>query len=205
MRRRRSGEARVRPAYSNSSDSSFGYNSANERPEIAFVRVRKMDGTVVATSPESVQDLSSPVQRVAPIYTDFRQKHITVQSLRPGDTLEFSVMTEIHTPLAPGQFWTEYDFQRDAIVLDEQLTLDVPTDTPLTLKTLPGLDPSIRKEGGRAIYRWNGSNLKRDDENAKSVKSSASKVAAVHLDDLSELGAGRPLVRRSFAAAEQAN
>ena len=159
----------------------FGYNAANERPEIAFVRVRKADGTIVATSPESVQDLSSPVQRVAPIYTDFRQKHVTVQSLRPGDTLEFSVTTEIHTPLAQGQFWTEYDFQRDAIVLDEQLTLDVPADTPLTLKTHPGLDPSIRKEGGRALYRWNGSNLKREDENAKSVKSSAPKVAAIRL------------------------
>ena len=66
-------------------------------------------------------------------------------------------------------------------MLDEQLTLNVPADTPLTLKTHPGLDPSIRKEGGRALYRWNGANLKREDENAKSVKSSAPKVAAIRL------------------------
>ena len=93
----------------------FGYNSANERADIAFVRVRKPDGTVVATPPESVQDLSAPVQRVAPIYTDFRQKHVTVQSLRPGDVLEFSVVTTIHTALAPGQFWGEFSFENDAL------------------------------------------------------------------------------------------
>jgi hypothetical protein len=51
----------------------FGYNSANERPDILFVRVKKPDGTVIATPSDSVQDLSSPVQRVAPVYTDFRQ------------------------------------------------------------------------------------------------------------------------------------
>ena len=90
-------------------------------------------------------------------------------------------MTEIDTALAPGQFWTEYDFQRDAIVLDERLSLDVPPDRPLTVKTHPGVDPSIRKEGGRRYIDWNGSNLKPEDENAKSVKSSAPNVAAIRL------------------------
>src|SRR3954462_7188285 len=69
----------------------LGYNAATERLEIPFVRVRKADGTVVETPTQSVQDLSSPVQRVAPVYTDFRQKHVTVHSFRPGDTLEVSV------------------------------------------------------------------------------------------------------------------
>ena len=85
----------------------FGYNSANERADVAFVRVRKPDGSVIATPPDAVQDLSAPVQRVAPIYTDYRQKHVTVQSLRPGDVLEFSVVTTIHTALAPGHFWSD--------------------------------------------------------------------------------------------------
>jgi hypothetical protein len=76
----------------------FGCNSANERIEVAFVRVRKPDGTVVATSPASVQDLTAPVQRVAPVYTDFRQKHVTVESLRPGDTLQFRLVTTVRIP-----------------------------------------------------------------------------------------------------------
>lgn len=137
----------------------FGYNAANERVEIAHVRVRKADGSVVATPGEGVQDLSSPVQQVAPIYTDFRQKHVTVQGLRPGDTLEFSVVTQIHTALAPGQFWAEHHFEEHSIVLDERLEIDVPLDRAVTVKTRPGFEPSITEAHGRRLYAWKHSHL----------------------------------------------
>ena len=138
----------------------FGYNSAHERADIAFVRVHKADGSIVTTPPEAVQDLSAPVQRIAPIYTDFRQKHVTVQSLRPGDILEFSVITTIHTAIAPGQFWTEYNFEDDVVVLDEQFDLDVPSIRQVTLKVRPGLEVAHADHGGRRVYHWVGSQLK---------------------------------------------
>ena len=163
----------------------FGYNAANERPEIAFVRVRKSDGSTVVTPADSVQDLSSPVQRVAPIYTDFRQKHVTVQGLRPGDTLEFNVITTVHTALAPGQFWTEFEFNRDAIVLDELLEIDVPGGKAVTLKTQPGFDPEVKENGGRRTYRWTRSNLTRekdeDDDKKKADAAEEPRVAPVRL------------------------
>lgn len=162
----------------------FGYNSANERLEIAAVSVRKPDGTVVQTPAESVQDLSAPVQRVAPIYTDFRQKHVTVQSLRPGDTLEFSLVARVHTPLAPGQFWAEHDFQQDAIVLEEQLEMDVPAGQYVLLKTRPGFDPVVIEEAGRRTYRWTQAHLVREEDSPskKEVSPAGSpKVAAVRL------------------------
>jgi len=138
----------------------FGYNSANERADVAFVRVRKPDGTVVATPLESVQDLTAPVQRIAPIYTDFRQKHVTVQSLRPGDVLEFSVITTIHTALAPGQFWTEYTFEEGAVVLSEQLSIDLPSGRNVTLKVRPGFESAPQESTGRRVYKWTRSQLK---------------------------------------------
>src|SRR4029077_14936655 len=67
----------------------IGYNSANERVEIAYVRVVKADGTVVKAGDDAVQDLTAPVEREAPVYTDYRQKHITVPGLRPGEVLEY--------------------------------------------------------------------------------------------------------------------
>ena len=60
-----------------------GYNSANERVEIPYVRVLKEDGTVVKAGDDAVQDLSAPVEHEAPVYTDYRQKHVTV----PGSEL----------------------------------------------------------------------------------------------------------------------
>ena len=142
----------------------IGYSSANEKVEIPYVRVLKPDGTVVTAPEDSVQDLTAPVAREAPVYTDYRQKHITVPGLRPGEVLEYDMATVIHTPLAPNQFWSEYDFDRNNIVLDEQLEIDIPKDRKITLKNKPGFEPKVTEENGRRIYRWNTSHLEREDD-----------------------------------------
>ena len=148
----------------------LGYNAATERIEIQFVRVRKADGTLVTAPPDAVQDLTSPVQREAPVYTDFRQKHVTVPSLRPGETLEFSAVTTLHTPLAPGHFWTEYSFQKMAIMLDEQFEIDVPATRTVTLKTQPDATPVKSQANGRAIYRWTSSHLTTEKEDKEKAE-----------------------------------
>jgi tetratricopeptide (TPR) repeat protein len=147
-----------------------GYNSANERVEIPYVRVLKKDGSVVTAPADSVQDLTAPVEREAPVYTDYRQKHITVPGLRPGEVLEYDLATIIHTPLAPGQFWTEYDFDKNNIVLDEELEVDIPKDRTIKLKTKPGVDPKITEENGRRLYRWTSSHLEREDDDKNKDK-----------------------------------
>lgn len=154
-----------------------GYNAANETLQIAFVRVRKADGTVVTTPPESVQDLTSPVERIAPVYTDFKQKHVTVQSLRPGDTLEASFVTTLHTPLAPRQFWGEYDFQEDAIVLDEQFDLDLPASRKVLMKLEPGFEVQPTDSGGRRVYHWARSHTVREELTDEQKKQKAIKAA----------------------------
>jgi tetratricopeptide (TPR) repeat protein len=141
-----------------------GYNSANERVEITYVRVIKPDGSVVKAGDDAVQDLTAPVEREAPVYTDYRQKHITVPGLRPGEVLEYDMVTLIHTPLAAGQFWADYDFDKNNIMLDEELDVDVPSDRPLKLKNKAGMDPKITEENGRRIYHWSSSHLEREDD-----------------------------------------
>jgi len=142
----------------------FGYNSANERVEIPYVRVLKKDGSVVTAPADSVQDLSAPIEREAPVYTDYRQKHITVPGLRPGEVLEYDVATVIHTALAPGQFWTEFDFDKNNIVLDEELEVDIPKGRSIKLKVKPGVEPKTTEENCRRIYRWTSSHLEREDD-----------------------------------------
>jgi tetratricopeptide (TPR) repeat protein len=154
-----------------------GYNSANERVEIAYVRVVKADGSVVKAGDDAVQDLSAPVEREAPVYTDYRQKHITVPGLRPGEVLEYDMVTVIHTPLAAGQFWADYDFDKNNIMLDEELDVDVPSDRPLKLKNKPSLDPKISEANGRRIYHWTNSHLEREDDTKDKEKKTKKKKA----------------------------
>jgi tetratricopeptide (TPR) repeat protein len=147
-----------------------GYNSANERVEIRYVRVRKKDGSVVTAPPDSVQDLSAPVEREAPVYTDYRQKNITVPGLRPGEMLEYDLVTVTHTPLAPGQFWTEYDFDKSNIVLDDELDIDIPAGRKVTLKTKPGFDAKVSEDNGRRTYHWAGAHTEREDDDKEKDK-----------------------------------
>ncbi|MGC2328668.1 MAG: DUF3857 domain-containing protein [Candidatus Sulfotelmatobacter sp.] len=145
----------------------LGYNSANESMKIAYVRVIKQDGTVVKAGEDDIQDLSAPVEHEAPVYTDYRQKHVTVPGLRPGEVLEYDLVTVVHTALAPGQFWAEYEFDKNDIVLDEDFDVDVPADRPLKLKSKPGMDPKITEADGRRVYHWTSSHLEREDDKDK--------------------------------------
>jgi len=154
----------------------FAYNAANERLEIPYVRVLKQDGTVVTPGPDAVQDLSAQVQQIAPVYTDYREKHVTVPGLRPGDVLEFQSVTVIHTALAPGQFWMQYDFDQTNILLDEELEIDIPAGRMVKVKTKPGLhDPTITEEKGRRVYHWTSSHLLRDDDSQNKDKKARKK------------------------------
>jgi tetratricopeptide (TPR) repeat protein len=141
-----------------------GYNSANERVEIAYVRVIKADGSVVKAGDDAVQDLSAPLEQQAPVYTDFRQKHITVPGLRPGEVLEYDIVTVIHTALAAGEFWADYDFDKTNIDLDEEVDIDVPSARAVTLKNKPEMNPTISEAKGRRLYHWTNSHLEREDD-----------------------------------------
>src|SRR5690242_5710138 len=149
----------------------FGYSSANEKLDMDYVRVRKTDGTVVNAAATDIQDLTAPVAREAPIYTDLRQKHITVPGLRPGDTLEYHLVWTVQTPLAQNHFWAEHDFiKKSAIVLADELTINIPAASKVKLKTEPGFEPTIKEQDGRRIYSWKHAQLKPDSEEADKDK-----------------------------------
>jgi tetratricopeptide (TPR) repeat protein len=155
----------------------FGYSSANEKLEMDYVRVRKVDGTVVNATTSDIQDLTAPIAREAPIYTDSRQKHITVPGLRPGDTIEYHLVWNLHTALAQNHFWVEHDFvKKGVIILSDELAVNIPATSKVKLKTEPGFEPAIKVQDGRRIYSWKHSNLKTDSERDEEEKKKAEKA-----------------------------
>lgn len=60
----------------------FGYSTANEDLKIDYVRVRTPDGQLVETPLSSTQDFAPEVLRQAPMYSDYRQRHVSVVGLR---------------------------------------------------------------------------------------------------------------------------
>lgn len=145
---------------------SFSYASGTTTFEIGYVRVRKPDGSVVETPPENVQDMAAQITRQAPFYSDLHEKHIPVKGLSVGDVLEFRTQEHMTKPLAPGQFWTDYRFTREQIVIDEQLEISVPRERAVKIKTAT-IQPAVSEAGGYRIYTWHNTNLQHKDETNK--------------------------------------
>jgi transglutaminase-like putative cysteine protease/tetratricopeptide (TPR) repeat protein len=131
----------------------FGYSSATEKLEVEYVRVRKPDGQVVMTPESTAQDFAPDVLKEAPMYSDYRQRHISVAALQPGDTLEYRTVTRVLTPLAAGNFWYEHTFPKGVVVSEDRLEIDVPKAREVKLKT-PTRKPEIQDTGDRRIYTW---------------------------------------------------
>src|SRR5580698_7168323 len=131
----------------------FGYSSATEKLEVEYVRVRKPDGQVVVTPESTAQDFAPDVLKEAPMYSDYRQRHISVTALQPGDTLEYRTVTRVLTPLAAGNFWYEYTFPKGVAVNEDRLEINVPKAREVKLKT-PTHQPEIQEVGDRRIYTW---------------------------------------------------
>lgn len=135
----------------------FGYSTANEDLTVDYVRIRRSDGQVVETPASSVQDFAPEVLRAAPMYSDYRERHVSVVELQPGVTLEYHVVIRIK-PLAPGEFWYEYSFPANWALTDATLQINLPKTREIKLKSAER-KYDTRDDGERRIYSWSVSNF----------------------------------------------
>jgi hypothetical protein len=168
----------------------FTYTALNQQVDIAYVRVIKPDGTVVVTPAYNVQDLPADVTRTAPMYSDIHQKHVAVKGLGVGDTLEYQISLITLKPEVPGHFWFEYEFQKDLIILDEEVDLDLPADKTVRVASTD-TQPTITTAPMRKLYHWTSSNLSRPDPDAppKSVKHEKPSIQVTTFASWEQVGA----------------
>jgi Flp pilus assembly protein TadD/transglutaminase-like putative cysteine protease len=179
----------------------FGFNSANEQMDVRYVRVQKSDGTIVTAAADAVKELTAQVASDAPVYTDYKEKHITVPGLAPGETVEYEIATRLVTPLAPNEFWFDHTFLDQAIVLEETLEINLPAGRDVKLETAK-FQFEKTEHDGRIIYRWKHSNLKHatdEEKQSDKQKDDAAKSPDVQLSTFSSWTD----VARWYASLEQ--
>jgi tetratricopeptide (TPR) repeat protein len=134
----------------------FGYNSDSEQLVLDYVRVRKPDGKVVNTSIENAPEASLQISHDAPVYTDYREKNISVAALSPGDMLEYKITTKLLHALAKNHFWLSHSFNKLAQVEDEQLIVEVPNTREVKIKSSSPYN-TVQTSDTR-VYTWKTSN-----------------------------------------------
>ena len=183
----------------------FTYTALNQQVDIGYVRVIKPDGSVVVTPDYNVQDMPADVTRTAPMYSDIHQKHVAVKGLGVGDTLEYQVKLRTLKPEVPDHFWFEYSFEKNLIMLDEQLDIDLPADKAATVASAD-LQPTVTAAASRKLYHWSSSNLARPDPDAppKSTKHWKPSVQVTTFKSWEEVGAWYQSLQRESLAVTPA-
>lgn len=165
----------------------FPYSGANEQLKIDYVRVRKADGTVVETPLGSVQDMPATITRVAPMYSDYRERHVPVKGLGVGDLLEYQSETKLIHPLIPGEFWFEYSFTKNGVVKQEELQVSFPKNKYVQVKS-PDTKPMITEQANRRVYEWNHTNTEVQVSGNPSVVSSPPSIQITTFRSWQEVG-----------------
>lgn len=137
---------------------SLAYASATESPQIESVVAYHSDGSTTNTPISDAMSMPAPVTQQAPLYSDLKELHIPVRGLRVGDVLDYKVRIQRKNPEAPSQFWDLYAFEKNAVMLSETLTLDIPTGKYVQVWS-PDRNPAITEKDGRRIYVWTGRQL----------------------------------------------
>lgn len=150
------------------------FSTATSEVTFDYVRITKPDGAVINASFDDLQEVPAEVTQQAPMYSDIRVKHLPVPNLRPGDILEFSFAIHNAKPLIPNQFWFEYKFSKQVILLDYSLALSWPSAKPVLIHASDKFTPEIAEANGRKTYSFHYQNLsipddaeKKKDKNAK--------------------------------------
>jgi tetratricopeptide (TPR) repeat protein len=136
----------------------FDYNATNEKFALKFLRVTRVDGTVVEAKADAVTDEPAPAAKSAPAFSELREARVAVPAMKPGDTLSYEVVTSVVKPAAPGEFWFSHHFLKAHPAQDEELQINVPADVKIELRNEPQFPPIISTEGSggdaRKIYSW---------------------------------------------------
>ncbi len=131
----------------------FGYCEPNEQVSVHFARVRQANGAVANAAADGTKNVSIALATDAPAYSAAKEKHIAVPALHPGDILEYEIATRLIIPFAPHEFWFQQDFIDNAVVLDEELKIDVPQGRAVIVQS-PNFQRETTQSNGRAIYFW---------------------------------------------------
>lgn len=134
------------------------YASSTESAQFVSVVDHHADGSTTVTLPSDAINQPAPATLEAPLYSDTEIQHLPVRGLQPGDTLDYEARVVQKAPEAPNQFWNSFRFIKNAVVLAETVTLNVP-DGKYVRTWSPHYRPVVEKHNGRVTYRWAGSQL----------------------------------------------
>jgi hypothetical protein len=146
---------RTREAAENWGELSFSFSPSRERLTVNWVRVVRLDGSVVSDRPSHEQESLAPVAEESPVYTDARVRRLSIGGVAPGTIVDWSYTTEVFNPVMPGNFVSNWSITTGQPVHRSRLIVDVPSAMrPLIREENLRVPAAVTESGGRRVYAW---------------------------------------------------
>jgi hypothetical protein len=136
-------------------EQSFDYDSSRERLTVNWLRVLSADGKVISDKPVHEQEGIAPVAQEAPVYSDVRERRVSLGGVAPNTIVDYSYTIATTAPVMPGDFRNSWRVTTGRLVRRSRYLVDLPADLKPTIKERNlTFARQVTRANGRAIYLW---------------------------------------------------
>jgi transglutaminase-like putative cysteine protease len=141
-------------------EQSFGYSTSRDKLTINWVRVVRLDGTVISAQPIHEQESLAEVAQTAPVYTDQHIRRVSLGGVAPGTIVDFSYTLETVNPPLPGDFFSGWSVVTGEPVMRSRFILDLPKAMNARIEERNVRFPKkIDTYADRVMYTWATKNV----------------------------------------------
>ena len=116
-------------------EQSFSYQPRHERFTLNWIRVVKLDGTVISEKPSHLQESDVPAKLGDPVYNDQKVIRASLTGVEPGTIIDYSYTTEELKPFLARDFFLTWGVSTGLSVKRSRYVVDVPASfTPRILE-----------------------------------------------------------------------
>ncbi len=133
----------------------ISYYPERQDVHLDWLRVARIDGTVLSEGPEHRQESARAANSGAPIYSDAQLVQLTVGGIGPGTVLDFQYTIETTSPRLPGDLLYHFAVNTLTPILRSRFTIDAPVGNRLQVQE-NNLDHAVTEStvDGRSIRVW---------------------------------------------------
>src|SRR5215217_1419386 len=138
----------------------FSYAPVHQRLTINWIRVLRLDGSIVSETPSQIQDADIPASLTDPVYTDTKARRYSLSGVAPGTIVDWSYTVEEIKPFLPGDFFASWSIQGSALTRRSRYIVDLPAAVrPHLVERNLTFHPRESVFRGRRTYLWTAQDI----------------------------------------------
>lgn len=136
-------------------EQSFSYSPGHQKLTINWIRVLKLDGTVISNAPTHVQDADIPAEMGDPVYSDEKVKRVSLTGVAPNTIVDYSYTIEELKPYHADDFLETWGYATSVPTLRARYLVDLPSSMrPLIRERNLNFARQTATAHGRTVYTW---------------------------------------------------